>query len=199
MAQSEFDRKIEVITGILADLTVKQQLAGEHMNDWKERMARADERMEGFDERMNRAERRMIRVENILKLAIRAGRRERREWREKYAALVDAQMRSEAKLERVEEAVATVSEAQTRTEEAVVHMSQAQGRTEASISRLAEAQARTEVAQARTEEAMNRLAEAQASSDRTFEAFMNAVRRDVERRGGRSSEDAKDEGDGGES
>ncbi|HEX7177908.1 MAG TPA: hypothetical protein VF240_21795 [Pyrinomonadaceae bacterium] len=91
MAQSEFDRKIEVITGILADLTVKQQLTGEYMNDWKERMARADERMD-------RADRRMTRVENILKLAIRAGRRERREWREKYAALVDAQKRTEESL-----------------------------------------------------------------------------------------------------
>ena len=138
MEQSDFDRKIEVITGILANVSVKHQLHEERMKDW--------------DERMDRAERRMIRVENILKLAIRAGRRERREWREKYAALVDAQMRSEAKLERVEEA------------------------------------------QARTEETMNRLAEVQAHSDRKFEAFMDAVRRDVERRGGRQSGEAKDEG-----
>ena len=97
MAQSEFDRKIEVITGILADLTVKHQLSEEHMKDW--------------DERMDRAERRMTRVENVLKLAIRAGRRERREWREKYAALVDAQMRSEAKLERTEETVNRLAKA----------------------------------------------------------------------------------------
>ena len=145
MEQSEFDRKIEVITGILADLTVKQQLTGEYMNDWKERMARADERMEGFDERMNLADRRMTRVETVLKLAIRAGRRERREWREKYAALVDAQMRSEAKL-------------------------------------------------GRTEEAVSRLAEAQSHSDRKFEAFMDAVSRDVERRRGGRSGEAKDEG-----
>jgi hypothetical protein len=150
MAQSEFDRKIEIITGILADLTVKQQIADEHINDWKERMDRADERMAGVDARMERADRRMTRVEDILKLAIRAGRRERREWREKYAALVDAQMRSEAKL-------------------------------------------------ARTEEAVNRLAEAQVHSDRKFEAFMDTVRQDVERRRGRRGEEAKDEGDGGES
>ena len=150
MEQSDFDRKIEVITGILANVSVKHQLHEERMKDW--------------DERMDRAERRMIRVENVLKLAIRAGRRERREWREKYAALVDAQMRSEAKLERTDEAV----------------------------NRLVEAQARTE-------ETMNRLAEVQAHSDRKFEAFMNTVRRDVERRGGRRGEEAKDEGANGES
>ena len=185
MEQSEFDRKIEVITGILADLTVKQQLAGEHMNDWKERMARADERMSQVDERMARAERRMTRVENILKLAIRAGRRERREWREKYAALVDAQVRSEAKLERTEEVVA-------RTEEAVMRVSEAQVRTEA-------AQARTSEAQTRTEKTMNRLAEVQAHLDVKFEAFMDAVHRDAERRRGRRSEETEDEGAGGES
>ena len=143
MAQSEFDRKIEVITGILANLSVKHQLHEEHMKDW--------------DERMDRAERRMTRVENILKLAIRAGRRERREWRVKYAALVDAQMRSEEKL--------------TRTSEAQSH----------------------------TEQAMKRLAEAQAHSDRKFEAFMETVRQDVERRRGQKSAEANDEGAGGES
>ena len=92
------------------------------------------------------------------------------------AALVDAQMRSEAKLERTEEAVASVSEAQTRTEEAVN---------------------RLVAAQARTEETMNSLAEGQAHSDRKFEAFMDAVRQDVERRGGRRGGEAKDEGAGG--
>ena len=163
MEQSDFDRKIEVITGILADLTVKQQVSEEHMKDW--------------DERMDRAERRMTRVENVLKLAIRAGRRERREWREKYAALVDAQMRSEAKLERTEESVARLSEAQARTEAAQARMSEAQ---------------------ALTEQAMKRLAEAQASSDRTFEAFIKTVRQDVEHRRARPSVEAKDEGADGE-
>lgn len=42
-----------------------------------------------------RAARRMERLERVLMVVIRAGQRERRVWREKYDALVDAQIRSE--------------------------------------------------------------------------------------------------------
>ena len=92
MAESEFDRKIEVITGILADLTVKHQLA--------------EERMRGMDENAGRIDRRMSRAERILVLTIRAGRRERREWRARYAALVDAQKRTEEALKQLAESQA---------------------------------------------------------------------------------------------
>lgn len=50
------------------------------------------EEMKAADER---ATHRMDRGERVLKLAITAGQRERRAWREKYDALVDAQIRSE--------------------------------------------------------------------------------------------------------
>jgi hypothetical protein len=44
---------------------------------------------------IDKSEARIARLERTLKLAIRAGLRERREWRERYAALVDAQVRTE--------------------------------------------------------------------------------------------------------
>lgn len=84
MAQSEFDRKIKVSAGILADLTVEQQ----------------------------RSQERAARTERILMMAVRAGRRERREWRERHAALIKAQ----------------------------ADLTEAQGRTEAKLGRLADAQ-----------------------------------------------------------
>ena len=45
-------------------------------------------------------ERRLDRLENIVKLMIKAGRRERKETREKINALIDAQMRTEKALTR---------------------------------------------------------------------------------------------------
>lgn len=76
-------------------------------------------------------ERRLDRLESIVKLMIKAGRRERKETREKINALIDAQMRTE-------EALVSF---QTRTEEALAHFSL---RTEEEMTRLARVQAETQ-------------------------------------------------------
>lgn len=194
MMNEDFYRQMEFIKNTLADMTVKQQIFEEES---KERFARS--------------ERRMDRLENVLKAAIRAGLRERREWRQKHNALIDAQMRSEEKLVRLEEgqarsqerlneqteaqvradlALERLAEAQARTEAATANLGKGPDRVEEKLDRLAEAQAQSEVrvarleeAQARTEATMNRLAEEQASLGRTFKEFMEALRRGAERAG----------------
>jgi hypothetical protein len=50
-----------------------------------------------------RCDRRTDRLERVVKLAIRAGARERREGRERYNALIGAQMRTEENHRRMEE------------------------------------------------------------------------------------------------
>ena len=65
------------------------------------------------DERRAReavSDRRLDRLENLAKLFVRAGRRERREGRERINALIEAQMRNEA-------IVSALVEAQTRDRE----------------------------------------------------------------------------------
>ena len=66
-------------------------------------------------------ERRLDRLESIVKLMIKAGRRERKETREKINALVDAQMRTEVTLEqfarRTDDEMARLTRAQADTEE----------------------------------------------------------------------------------
>lgn len=98
MTDEELNRKFEFIAGVLANLTVSQQKA---------------------EERMNRADERTTRLERTLLLAIRAGRRERREWREHYGALVDAHMRIEEMLAR----------AQARNEEAFARLAESQAQS----------------------------------------------------------------------
>lgn len=85
MTDEEVNRKFEIVAGLIADVSVTQQKA-------EERMSRTDERVS--------------RIERILTLAIRAGQRERREWRQRHATLVDAQARTEAALTRLAEAQA---------------------------------------------------------------------------------------------
>ena len=85
MTDEELNRKFDTVAGILAELAISHQ--------------KAEERVRGIDRRMSRAER-------ILMLTIRAGRRERREWRERYAGLVEAQKRTEESLKQLAEAEA---------------------------------------------------------------------------------------------
>ena len=88
MTDEELNRKFDIVAAHLASLAVSQQKA---------------------EERMDRADDRLSRLERTLLLAIRAGRRERGEWRERHAALVDAQMRTEA-------AMAKLTESQTHAD-----------------------------------------------------------------------------------
>ncbi len=86
--------------------------------------------------------------------------------------LVQAQERTEGRLNRVEEALTRLAEAQQRTEgrlsrveEALARLAEAQQRTEDQVRALGEAQERTEGRLSRVEEALTRLAEAQQHTD----------------------------------
>ena len=82
MTDEEINRKFDTVADHLATLAVSQQKS---------------------DERVNRLER-------VLTLALRAGQRERKDTREKFSALVDAQTHTE-------EALAKLAESQQHTDE----------------------------------------------------------------------------------
>lgn len=100
-----------------------------------------------------RAHRRIDRLERVLKLAIRAGRRERKEFRERYAALVDAQMRNEEIARRNAE---KADERATRDEETSRRNSE---KSEERFTRLEEAAQRATEAAARANETTDRASE----------------------------------------
>lgn len=155
MTDEELNRKFDVVAEHLASLAISQQRAGE----------------------------RTSRLERTLLLAIRAGRRERREWRERHAALVDGQAALIDAQVRTEDTVAHLAQAQVRTEEGLTHLAQAQGRTEAAVAKLAQGQAHTDAAlaevaraQVRTDAALAELAQAQAHTDGRLDALIDIVR-----------------------
>ncbi|HVF43084.1 MAG TPA: hypothetical protein VM936_08740 [Pyrinomonadaceae bacterium] len=104
-------------------------------------------------------ERRLDRLESIVKLMIKAGRRERKETREKINALIDAQMRTEEVLtrfgRRTDDDMARLASAQENTQEALAH-------TQDTLARFA----------SRTDEGMAHLARAQASTEEALRAFI---------------------------
>lgn len=59
---------------------------------------------------------RLDRLERIVRLAVRAGLRERRETREKINALIDAHIKTEDAMARMAEAHANMAEAQAHTD-----------------------------------------------------------------------------------
>ena len=81
---------------------------------------------------------RLDRLERLFKLMVRLGERERKELRERINALIDAQMRSEAKLENLSQTMQELSVAQSRSAEA---NTQFQAQVGAALSKLAEATA----------------------------------------------------------
>jgi hypothetical protein len=95
VTDEEINRKFDTVAGLIADVAVNQQKAGE---------------------RMNRTDERVSRIERVLTLAIRAGQRERRQWRERHASLVDAQARTEEAQARTEAALTRLAEAQAHTD-----------------------------------------------------------------------------------
>jgi hypothetical protein len=113
MTEEELNRKFEFIANVLADVSIRQQKA-------EERAESAQKRMDHTDKRMDHTDKRMDRLERVLLLAIRAGRRERREWREHFAVLADSHMRLEAA------------------------MAQSQAHTDAAFAKLAESQSHTD-------------------------------------------------------
>ena len=97
--------------------------------------------------------------------------------------LVDAQARTEARLDRVEAALERLADAQARTEDRLVELADAQARTETRLEELAAAQARTETrleelaaAQVRTEEALRALVVVQTRMEGEYRGTLLEVR-----------------------
>jgi hypothetical protein len=117
------------------------------MSDDERRQRQMDfilEQQAHFTEQMQRADKRMDRLEQIAKLMIRAGRRERREWRERYNALLDSQIQTEAltrrnseDIKRTEELVRRNSEDINRTEALTHRNSENIGRLEKIVEQMA--------------------------------------------------------------
>jgi hypothetical protein len=91
MSEDELQRKMDFIVETLASITVQN------------------------DKGLKRSER----LERILLLTIRAGRRERREWRAHYNALVDAQLRTEETTRNNSEAIERHTQNLSRLEDIV--------------------------------------------------------------------------------
>jgi predicted nuclease with TOPRIM domain len=88
--------------------------------------------------------------------------------------------------ERLEGAIARLTEAQTRTEERVGHLAMRMDRVEAALERLAEAQARTEERVGGLEGAIARLAQAQARTEAALQGTQEAVQQLARQVGGLS-------------
>ncbi len=99
MTEDELNQKFEFITNILADVSVKQQQAEERLAHWENRMNRSDARPD--------------RLERVLKLAIRAGQRERREWHTRHALLEEKAAQS---AEETRNALKQLAESQPHTD-----------------------------------------------------------------------------------
>jgi multidrug efflux pump subunit AcrA (membrane-fusion protein) len=111
--------------------------------------------------------------------------------RQDYERLVQAQMRVEGRMDRVEAALERLAQAQTRTEERVARLEEGQialqkgqASLEAALERLAQAQTRTEERAARLEEgqvalqmAVERLVQAQARTELRIEELAQAQAR----------------------
>jgi len=92
------------------------------------------------------------------------------ELRKAFGELVEAQSRTELRLEEL-------AEAQKRTEQRLEELAEAQKRTERRLEELAEAQARTERQVARTEQRLEELAEAQTRTERRLDRLAEAQER----------------------
>ena len=106
------------------------------------------------------------------------------ELRKAFGELVEAQSRTELRLEELAEAqkrtelrLEELAEAQKRTEQRLEELAEAQKRTERRLEELAEAQARTERQVARTEQRLEELAEAQTRTERRLDRLAEAQER----------------------
>jgi hypothetical protein len=95
MTDEELNRKFDIVAEHLATLAVNQQ--------------KADERMEKSDARIDRLER-------VLSLAIRSYRRERKETREKFDALIAAQIHTDESLAKLAQAQSNLAESLEHTD-----------------------------------------------------------------------------------
>jgi hypothetical protein len=86
-----------------------------------------------FSENIALSEIRIGRLERVLKLAIRGGLRERKEFRERMNALVNAQILTEESQLRTDQAL---KDSQFRTDQALANLADAQTRTSKRVDRL---------------------------------------------------------------
>lgn len=119
MDDNELQKKFDLVAAHLASLAVSQEKAEERQREW--------------DERQRKGQDRISRAERILLLAIRAGRRERKEWRERHAALIDAQMRTET---HTDARFTKLSEAQANLDSKMAELAQAQATTQRNLDAL---------------------------------------------------------------
>lgn len=141
VADDEVNRKLEVVADHLAALAVGQE----------------------------KAERRLDRLERIVKLAVRAGLRERRGRREqddRITALVDAQMRTDDRIITLVDAqthsndrITALVDAQMRTDDRINAVVNVQTRADDRIAVLVDAQTRLETITRKNSESIGQLAE----------------------------------------
>ncbi|MCX7942276.1 MAG: hypothetical protein N2516_04170, partial [Dictyoglomaceae bacterium] len=125
-----------------------------------------------------------------LKLAVKELIEAQRKTEERLNALAEAQRKTEERLERLEKAFEELIEAQRKTEERLNALAEAQRRTEERLNALAEAQRKTEErlnalaeAQRKTEERLNALAEAQRRTEEELRSLTLVVK-DLQRQVG---------------
>ncbi len=114
-----------------------------------QQQARTDAKLDELAENDRKADRRLTRLENMLKMAIRAGVRERREWRERHNALVEAQMSTEEVLKRTQD---QMTEGFRKLEEGLGKMGEGVGKSVENFTRLDESYRRADERLTRTEE-----------------------------------------------
>jgi len=96
MTDDQFNQRFETVTNHIEALTNS--------------LDRFETSLERLGEAQAQSEKRIDRLERVVKLAIRAGLRERRESRDKINALIEAQMRADQRMD-------ALADAQMRTDE----------------------------------------------------------------------------------
>src|ERR1044072_5632522 len=132
-------RMMEFILEQQAQLTANQQRSAE-------RSARADERIARADERINRANKLITRtartVDRLATVTVERTSALSEELDAKFAALVDAQMRTEESIKRSDETfnakINALVESQMRTEEVVKRLSERGEKTDEAVRNLAD-------------------------------------------------------------
>lgn len=99
MTDEERQRQMDFILNQQAQFAANMQKYEERQALFEERQVQFDANMKRLEEEDARANKRIDRLERVLKLAIRAGRRERNELRESVKALIASQAHTDQRLD----------------------------------------------------------------------------------------------------
>lgn len=128
MTDEERQRTMDFILNQQAQFAVNMQKSEERQAQFEERQAQFEERQAQFDANMqklevadSRSNKRIDRLERVLKLAISSYRRERKETREKFDALVNAQTHTEDVVANLGESHAKLVESHVKLAESQAH------------------------------------------------------------------------------